>query len=626
MSSLILSTLIERRINRRTLLAGLAISPTLAPTAAFAGKAAPGNVGFEEIHHGVDETHHVAPGHEVQVVLRWGDPILPGAPAFDPRNQTAAAQAMQFGYNNDYIGYIPLGRDRALLCVNHEYPIAHLMFAGISTNQKGETRRDQVTAEQCGIEQAACGISVVEVVRAGKRWEIVPDGPRNRRITSSGTPFVISGPARGSARLATAADPNATTILGTFGNCAGGVTPWGTYLSGEENIDGIFSGDLPAGHREARNYKMMGVPGGQIDWGRHDPRFDIGKEPNEANRFGWVVEIDPLNPANPPKKRTALGRFKHEGAETVLSPDGRLVIYMGDDERFQFLYRFVSRDRVDLKDRNANRDLLDHGTLAVARFDEKSVTWLPLVFGEGPLTAANGFENQADVMIEAREAARLLGATPMDRPEDVQPHPTNGKVYVLLTNNNKRTVEQQNAANPRENNVSGHIVELSAPDGDHAADRFGWDLLVLCGKPGQGGSAWNSQTSSNGWFASPDNCTIDPRGRLWVATDQGAKWPGSGTADGLWLLGTEGAERALGRMFFRVPVGAEMCGPCFSPDGRTFFAAVQHPASDGTIDYAPFARASTFDDPATRWPDFDPNMPPRPALVAIIRSDGREIS
>lgn len=625
MSMADLSALIERRFNRRTLLAGMAASATMPVASASARKDAPEPADFAEIRHGVDETHHVAPGHEVQILLRWGDPILPGAPAFDPLRQTAEAQAGQFGYNNDHVGYVPLGPGRALLCVNHEYPIAHLMFPGIGADGDGATLRAQLSLEQCRIEQAACGISVVEIARRGRRWEVVQDSPRNRRITTSGTAFAIAGPARGSPRMATAADPKAETILGTFGNCAGGVTPWGSYLSGEENIDEIFSGALEAGHRETRNHRMMGVPSGQIDWGRHDPRFDIGIEPNEANRFGWVVEIDPLDPSNAPKKRTALGRFKHEGAETVISADGRLVIYMGDDERFQFLYRFVSRDPVDLRDRKANRDLLDHGTLSVARFDEQGVTWLPLIFGEGPLIAANGFENQADVLIEAREAARLLGATPMDRPEDVQPHPTNGKVYVLLTNNNRRTVEQQDPANPRADNLSGHIIELMSPGGDHGADRFTWDMLVLCGRPGVAGSAWNPAISADGWFASPDNCTIDPRGRLWVATDQGAKWPGSGTADGLWLLGTDGAERALGRMFFRVPVGAEMCGPCFSPDGRTVFAAVQHPASDGTKDYAPFGRVSTYDDPATRWPDFDPKMPPRPALVAISRLDGKEI-
>ncbi len=228
------------------------------------------------------------------------------------------------------------------------------------------------------------------------------------------------------------------------------------------------------------------------------------------------------------------------------------------------------------------------------------------------------------LLIEARHAARLLGATPMDRPEDVQPHPKNGRVYVILTNNNKRQADQVDAANPRAANTNGHIVELVAPHGDHGADHFTWDVLVLCGPPGSG-SSWNPATSENGWLSCPDNAVIDPRGRLWISSDQGSKWAASGTADGLWALGTEGPDRARGRMFFRVPIGAEMAGPCFAPDGRTFFASVQHPASDGTRDYAPFGRFSTFDDPATRWPDFHPKLPPRPSLVAITRHDGKEI-
>jgi len=612
-----LESLINIKLNRRHLLggAGALLAASTSPAAVVAAQSpAVKPFAFEEISHGVDETHHVAKGHEVQVVIRWGDPILSGAPAFDPLRQTPEAQAQQFGYNNDYVGYIPLGRDRAMMCVNHEYAISHLMFPG----------KDHITATHCAIEQAAVGASIIEIERRGGQWHVVQTSRRNRRITASGTVFDISGPARGAARLATSDDPKAEQIIGTFGNCAGGVTPWGTYLSAEENVDENFIGTLAPDHRETRNHKMMGVPGGLYQWGRFDPRFDIGKEPNEPNRFGWVIEVDALDPTNPPKKRTALGRFKHEGAETIISSDGRLVIYMGDDERFQHLYRFVSRDRVDHKNRAANRDLLDHGILSVARFDPQGVTWLPLVFGQGPLTPENGFESQADVVIEARHAAKLLGATPMDRPEDVQPHPTNGKVYVMLTNNNKRQPGQEDAANPRADNVNGHIVELTAPNGDHGAARFDWDVLVLCGPLGSN-ATWNPATSANGWFASPDNCTIDPHGRLWVATDQGAKWPGTGSADGIWALGTSGADRGRGQMFFRVPVGAEMCGPCFAPDGRTLFAAVQHPGADGVANYAPFGRASTFDDPATRWPDFDPKLPPRPSLIAITRKDGKEI-
>ncbi len=328
-----------------------------------------------------------------------------------------------------------------------------------------------------------------------------------------------------------------------------------------------------------------------------------------------------------PVKHTALGRFRHEGAECLVNKDGRVVIYSGDDARFDYVYRFVSDGKYTPDDRAANRTLLSEGTLSVARFDaDGGVAWLPLVFGQGPLTAANGFADQGDVVIDARLAADLLGATRMDRPEDVQPNSATGRVYVLLTNNKDRKADEEDAANPRAENVFGHIIEMTPPDGDHAADRFTWELLVRCGNPAvaEVGALWNPATSDNGWFACPDNAAVDADGRLWISTDQGDPWP-TGRADGLYALETEGARRRTGKLFFRCPVGAELCGPCFTPDQETVFVAVQHPATDGTDRYKGFERASTFADPATRWPDFDPNMPPRPSLLAITKIGGGRI-
>ncbi len=624
-----LSQVIEARLTRRAALGTLGGAATFAllPDMALAArpKTSSGAFGFEEIAHGVSETHVVPSGHKAQILLRWGDPILTDAPAFDPYRQSVEAQLQQFGYNNDYVGFIPLGGGRGLLCVNHEYTVAQMMFPGVGIDAKGRLDRTTMTARHCAIEQAATGGSIVEIRRDGHDWRLVLDSPLNRRISASHSAFDISGPARGAARMQTTADPAGVRAIGTFGNCAGGITPWGSYLSAEENVDEYFGGMLPAGHAEADNHRMMGVPGGHFEWYRHEARFDIGREPNEPNRFGWIVEIDALDPAAPMKKRTALGRFKHEGAETVIGADGRLAIYMGDDEAFQCLYRFVSRDRVDMQKREANRDLLDHGTLSVARFDEDgTLTWLPLVHGQGPLTPSNGFHSQADVVIEARRAAMLLGGTPMDRPEDVQPHPHNGRVYVNLTNNVKR--EEANAANPRVANISGHIIELQAPDNNHGAAVYRWDALVQCGLPEtdgfETGARWNPATSVNGWFSCPDGAAMDPAGRLWIASDQGGKWAVSGTADGLWALGVDGDERGRGKMFFRAPVGAETTGPCFAPDGRSLFLSVQHPGIDGTVNYPPFARVSWFADPATRWPDFRPDMPPRPSVVVIRREDG----
>ena len=255
--------------------------------------------------------------------------------------------------------------------------------------------------------------------------------------------------------------------------------------------------------------------------GKWDPRFDIGKEPNEANRFGWVVEIDPFDPNSTPKKRTALGRFKHEGASVLVNSDGRVVVYTGDDERFDYVYRFVSSRAFAPNKSAANVDLLDEGT-SVARYNaDGSGEWLPLVHGQAPLTEANGFRSQADVLIEIRRAADLLGATKMDRPEDMEASLRSQKVYVILTNNANRKPEQVNAANPRPDNRFGHIIEMTPPGGDHAASGFTWEILLKCGDPtiAEVGATFSSATTKDGWFGMPDNCAVDGQGRLWISTD-----------------------------------------------------------------------------------------------------------
>jgi uncharacterized protein len=624
-----LGDIVARRLSRRGFLQGSLAVGLMAGVTPLAG-CAPGPEGgdagthaaaarrflFDEIARGSDETHHVPAGYRADVLVRWGDPLFADAAPFDPHAQTAAAQARQFGYNCDYVGFVALdaaddGAPRGLLCVNHEYTSTPLMFPDVVAGYPAS-----MTAALCAVEMAAHGGSIVEIALREGRWQVVVGSPRNRRLMADGTPMTVAGPAAGSARLATADDPGGLTVGGTLNNCAGGVTPWGTYLLAEENFHGYFLGDVPADHPEAANHRRYGVPAGWFQWGRHRADFDVGREPNAPNRFGWVVEVDPLDPASVPRKRTALGRFKHEGAESVIAPDGRVVFYMGDDERFEYVYKFVTEGRFNPHDRGANLDLMDRGTLYVARFgDDGTLAWLPLVHGRGPLTDANGFASQADVVIEARRAADLLGATPMDRPEDVEAQPGTGRVYVMLTNNTRRTSDQVDAANPRANNAFGHIIEITTPNGDHAADSATWEILVRCGDPSRPelGALWNPATSGNGWFAAPDNCAFDPVGRLWVATDGNEV---SGAADGLWGVETDGPLRAAGYAFFRAPVGAEVCGPCFTPDGATLFLAVQHPG-DG--------QRATFESPTTRWPDFDAAMPPRPSVLAIRRDDAGPI-
>jgi secreted PhoX family phosphatase len=450
-------------------------------------------------------------------------------------------------------------------------------------------------------------------------------------------------------------------VRGMLNNCAGGVTPWGTWLSAEENFNGYFNMVVPEDGlpvlaesyadseaqkkaEEERNKALAerrkeivkglpgaeimeryGVPGGWYAWHRWHDRFDVTKEPHETNRFGWVVEIDPLDPNSTPKKRTALGRMKHEGAENIVNKDGRVVVYLGDDERFDYVYKFVSAGTYKPNDRAANMNLLDDGTLYVARFDESGKgTWIPLVHGEAPLTAEKGFASQADILIKARLAADAVGATKMDRPEDVAPG-RDGSIFVLLTNNTRRKPEDVDPANPRPKNAFGHIIEMKAPDGDHAATEFSWNILVQCGDPSiaEVGATFSPETSQNGWFGMPDNCVIDAENRLWIATD-GNNAEITGRADGLWGITTENDDRPTSVHFFRCPVAGELCGPFFTPDTQSLFVAVQHPGEGGE-DWPQFGRKSTFDDPSTRWPDFQDSLPPRPAVVVITKQGGGKI-
>ncbi|MFQ6774667.1 PhoX family phosphatase [Cereibacter sphaeroides] len=625
--------IIAARFSRRGFLKGsmasAAIAATVSPVALLAaGEArAQGSSAFSfpEVEAGVDADHHVAEGYDADVLLRWGDKVFADAPEFDPRAQSEAAQERQFGYNNDFVGFIPLdgATDRGLLVVNHEYTNEHLMFPNVVTLKDGEMVVADATADRADIEMAAHGGTVIELRKEGGKWVPVLDARLNRRITAK-TRMQLTGPAAGHDRLKTSEDPSGAEVLGTINNCAGGVTPWGTYIMAEENIHGYFLGDLPADHPEARNHERLGVPGASYQWGRFHKRFDVGQEPNEPNRFGWIVEVDVMDPTSVPKKRTALGRFKHEGAESVVAKDGRVVFYLGDDERFDYVYKFVTNGRYNPDDRAANMDLLDEGTLHVARFEaDGSMRWMPLVHGEGPLTAENGFESQADVLIETRRAADLLEATPMDRPEDIQPNPQTGRAYVMLTNNTKRT--EANAANPRVENAFGHIIEILEADGDFTATTGRWEILLQCGDPSvaEVGATFSTETTKNGWFGMPDNAAVDADGRLWVSTD-GNSMADTGRTDGLWAVDTEGDARGTSRLFYRVPVGAELCGPCPTEDMTTFFVAVQHPG-DGGEDWEGHGRLSYYEDLSTRWPDFKDDMPVRPAVVAITRQGGGRI-
>lgn len=559
----------------------------------------------------------VADGHEAQVVLRWGDPILANAPAFDPLNQTAAAQERQFGFNCDFTAFFPLPStgaagsgdvQRGLLAVNHEYTDGVTMFPGYDSSAP--------TREQVDIELAAHGLSVVEIVRTDGVWKVVIDSPYNRRITAT-TKMELTGPAAGAAGLRTGADPAGRWVLGMLNNCGGGKTPWGTVLTAEENFNQYF-GNLDQVDPQSFNhksYKRAGIGGGATGrkWERYHSRFDLGQEPQEANRFGYIVEIDPYDPDFVPRKRTALGRFAHEAATIVIGHSGKVVAYSGDDSRYEYIFKFVSDGTYVPADRASNLKLLDSGTLHVAKlFEDGTGQWLPMIWGQGKLTPANGFNSPADVLIHTRLAADLMGATKMDRPEDIETNPVNGKVYVALTNNTSRKPEEVDGPNPRPNNKFGHILELTALDDDHEADVFAWEIFMLCGDP-QSADTYFGGFDKDAVCAigNPDNIAFDSRGNLWISTDG---QPGSmANNDGVFVVPTAGPDRGHLKQFMAAVIGAEVCGPELTPDNRTLFAAIQHPGEGGT-----------FAAPASHWPDGGSSIP-RPSVVAIQESSGKQV-
>lgn len=590
--------------------------------------------GFEAIALDQGDEMVVAAGHTAVPFLRWGDPVVAGAPAWDIENQSAESQSQQFGYNCDWIGFLPLplgsdSADHGLLVVNHEYTNPELMFPGYLTPNpefdpaEAEANEDYDVPEHLiatsrdivDTELAAHGLTVIEIRRsADGRWETVLDSPYNRRITAT-TQMEVTGPAAGIDLLRTSEDPTGTQVVGTLNNCAGGTTPWGTVLTGEENFQQYFANlaELPEDDPVRIAHERYGLNEGASDrlWEDYHPRFDLAREPHEPFRFGWIVEFDPYDPTSTPKKRTALGRNKHEGATSVVAPGGQVVFYSGDDERFDYAYKFVTAGSYNPDDRAANADLMDEGTLYVAKFnDDGTGEWIPMTFGEGPLTEENGFGSQGEVLAKTRLAADLLGATKMDRPEDFETNPATGKVYLVCTNNSNRSLDEIDQANPRPNNVAGHIIEITEDGNDHAAETFQWEIFILAGNPAESGS-WYGGAEGVSPFAAPDNVTFDLDGNIWISTDgMPGNLPGN---DGLFVAPTEGEERGRSRQFFSTVPGAECSGPVFNTDQTALFVSVQHPGEGGTVD-----------DPVSLWPDGA--VTARPTVVLITSDEpGRRV-
>ena len=611
---------------RRTVLRGglgLAASALYAPLLAGCASAAPREgsrplrpvIGFKGVPAVATDTLVVPEGYVASVIAAWGEPVgVPGnMPAWrGDASHSAAEQALQMGMHHDGIHFYALdgsGNTRGLLAMNHEYTDDGLLHVGGMTPW---------TAEKVKKAQAAHGVAVIEVEMKGGAWQMVRPSKFARRFTGN-TPFAVGGPCAGHALFKTAADPEGRTVLGTLNNCASGKTPWGTYLSGEENFMGYFSGGDKLSPHETRWGMRKG--GWGYRWHEHDERFDAVKNPNEPNRFGWVVEIDPLDPTSTPVKRTALGRAAHEGAWVGVTKDGRAVVYSGEDARFEYIYKFVSRDKIAPGGAKANRTLLDVGTLYVARFNaDGSGNWIPLVQDQGALTAANGFADQGEVLIKTRQASDLLGATKMDRPEWLAIDPYNGWVYCTLTNNSSRgqpNFPGVDAANPRANNVFGQIIRWQ-DDHDFDGQTFKWNHLVLCGDPANERAQAKGNITGD-IYACPDGIAFDARGLLWIQTDMGPTAMHKGELRGVGNNQMLACDVASGqtRRFLTGPFNCEITGVTWTPDGTTMFLNVQHPGETPSERSDPAEPAKY-----SNWPDYRPGGRPRSATVVVRKRDG----
>ena len=577
-------------------------STTFAAGNALAANHTESRLAFSMVKANTLDTVTVPEGYKWEVVASWGDPLFSNAPAFDPMTGgTGASQELAFGDHNDGMAFF--AKDgKQIMAINNEYTNEKTLHANRADGMP-------INADDVRKNKAAHGVSIIEVDQRGGKWGIVQDSPYNRRITAD-TEMDITGPARGHKWMQTSADPKGVVAKGTWNNCGNGQTPWGTYLTCEENFNGYFSAS-DANYTMSDDFKRYGVSTkGRYDWALGDERFDLVKEPNEPNRFGYVVEIDPLDPTSRPKKRTALGRFKHENAELAIAGNGHVVVYLGDDERGEFLYRFVSKHKY-LAGGN-NRDLLEEGTLYVAKFhDNNRGEWLALT----PKTTGM---TEAEIAIHTRMAASKVGATTMDRPEWVASHPHKVEVYCALTNNKNRGVKPNAGGdetpavgpNPCVKNDFGQIVRWMPMNEDHTSAEFKWDLFVLAGNPAvyTDANAGSKNINQDNMFNSPDGLKFDSKGLLWIQTDGNYSNQGGfeGQGNNQMLVGDP--ETGEIRRFLVGPKECEITGLAWNTNKTTMFISVQHPGEKGN----------------SHWPQGGQAVP-RSSVIAISREDGAVI-
>ena len=539
-------------------------------------------IDFNEVSANSLDTITLPDNFKWDVVVSWGDPLWSKGKEFDHQNAgTHESQLLSFGDNNDGM-FIFEHQGKTILAVNNEYTNNELLHVN-NSSKKPETENDVKKNKY------AHGVSIFEIQYKSDKWSIVKDSIYNRRITPD-TEIDITGPARGHTLVCTDADLRGVKVKGTFNNCASGKTPWGTYLTCEENFNGYFMSSN-SNEKISDEFKRYGIGARDYgySWGKFDDRFDITKVPNEPNRHGYVVEIDPTKPNAMPKKRTALGRFKHENAEVVLTKDNAVIVYLGDDERGEFIYKFVADKKYNANQDNS--DILENGTLYVGKFnDDGTGSWLALD------EKSTGMK-KAEICVHTRIAASKVGATTMDRPEWIASHPHKTEVYVALTNNSNRgksEVMPINAANPRAENKYGQILRWY-PDGeDHNSLKFKWDLFLLAGNPKvhSNNNAGSKNITINNMFNSPDGIGFDSRGALWIETDGNYSNKGDFEGQGNNMMLYADPQSGKIKRFLVGPLGCEITGLCFAPDKKTMFIGIQHPGEDGTASHFPGSKGS----------------------------------
>jgi secreted PhoX family phosphatase len=588
----------------------------------------------------------VPEGYTAEVLIAWGDPVGDG-PEFEPdASNSADDQAQQWGMHNDGLVYFSIdGSRHGLLAQNNEYADEGLLFPDGVANWNEEKTNKALNAH---------GVSIVEIKRGdhprrprwrnkGSKkhsdWHVVQNSKYARRITGQ-TPMLIGGPAAGDDRLKTVDDPTGRRVLGTLNNCAMGFTPWGTYLTCEENFNGFFFRTTTPTDSRTTLEKRYGITpsNGGFRWHTTHPRFNADTYLNESNRFGWVVEIDPFDPHSIPVKRTALGRLKHEGAWVQETKDGKVVVYMGDDERNEYIYRYVSNLPWRVA-RRRGRNPLNDGILYVAKFhDDGTGEWLPLT-PENPALVGWALN---DILINTRGAADAAGATMMDRPEWIDTFPESLTAIATLTNNNRRGSTPPSSNNPdgtttagaarppvdainaRAINVYGHIITWSYTR-DFSQPTFTWDVFALCGDPSV---ASHGSTINGDKFGSPDGIYVAPSGRLWIQTDVSTASLNTGDYTGFGnnqMLCADPETREV-RRFITGPKQCELTGVFVTPDEKTMFVGIQHPGEPPDLP----SSSDTRNDPAnpkvySSWPDGDAGGRPRSACVVITKDDGGEI-